>query len=1012
MAKKILSTKGIKSKIKLKIFIKLLPVIMWAVLIILFFFILFIVSNLLYSKMSSIFSISEWLESDEKEITDIAPKDSNRAKFLEKLDKYKTKASCDLNIKVLLSTLDYDDSLEKIYDEESSTTADEEADISDEELKDSKKRLKGLVKAMEKGNCSENNEAYETYLKEEYIPKYLSSYYVEGAENEEEQIQKIINEIMGNVEAYEYWFEETECIVSGGTNCSYLVNGEIVKNPKVELLPCNASKKSSEVLMTLDFEDYIKGVVYAEVGSSANPETQKAQAIAARSFALTRQNQMCPGKPKDCWVGYIPETNTIRMRACENDQVYCDWRTGCTRSGSGNVATYIQGQPGWKGGLEGDALATYESNLNEVNGMVMVDSATGEVQHTNYTQGSGQSQWAATAAAGGDYYDAIISYYQPKYPNIKLDITSNCTASTEGSELGISGSTHLPIIDHKEISDGGKYNAPRGERPHKGIDFPANEGTSVYAIGNAKVDKAGWQDASDKGKGYGQYVRLAHDTNGDGINDFYSYYGHLSKILVDSGVTVNGGQEIGKVGSTGHSTGNHLHFEIRKATEDGGIGEAIDPNPTLNAIKAGTSTDFGDPNASQSNNSTTISGTTSSISESIAEGRSSEDIYYNQHDYQQEYCKGMLSDLKPATIDTSGCAVASSAMAIATLNNDPSITPDKVADWICSETKYRVQNQGTSYKLFSDNSFPSEFNINVSKIYDKNSGTKPSNTEIIEQVKNALKENKMVIASLSDTSEEAGHWGTPHGHYVVLSSINDQGEFKVLDPNNKEKTGYFSEELILNNFIGKINSGIWIIEKKESVDLNDICAPGNYSVPGEYAEWKQNDPAWGSITLGKGGYTIAHSGCAATSVAIQIAHSGTKIDYNKLGSNEFNPGTFVQWMSFNGGFSSSNIAWEVPYERGLTPNFYLVERYHYISNPSCSKVAQELQNLINQGYYIILTVKRGERHWVAVDRIEGNKIYIFDPGKNGVYTLNEAGGGRYPEDCKGATRAVLYKKKD
>jgi len=87
---------------------------------------------------------------------------------------------------------------------------------------------------------------------------------------------------------------------------------------------------------------------------------------------------------------------------------------------------------------------------------------------------------------------------------------------------------------------------------HSGLDFKATTGTPVLATGDGVIVKAG-----RKG-GYGKIVEVKHK---DG---FITRYAHLSRILVKNGQRVRLGQRIGKVGSTGRSTGPHLHYEIRK----------------------------------------------------------------------------------------------------------------------------------------------------------------------------------------------------------------------------------------------------------------------------------------------------------------------------------------------------------------------------------------------------------------------------------------------------------------
>lgn len=87
---------------------------------------------------------------------------------------------------------------------------------------------------------------------------------------------------------------------------------------------------------------------------------------------------------------------------------------------------------------------------------------------------------------------------------------------------------------------------------HAGLDFPSPSGTSVLSAGAGTVSFAGHSG------GYGNMVEVTHP------GGLVTRYGHLSKILVSKGDTVGTGSVIGKVGSTGRSTGPHLHFEVRR----------------------------------------------------------------------------------------------------------------------------------------------------------------------------------------------------------------------------------------------------------------------------------------------------------------------------------------------------------------------------------------------------------------------------------------------------------------
>ena len=113
------------------------------------------------------------------------------------------------------------------------------------------------------------------------------------------------------------------------------------------------------------------------------------------------------------------------------------------------------------------------------------------------------------------------------------------------------------------IGDG--FGAPRrGGRTHTGIDFPVPAGTRIGAAGVGVTEFAGWNSG-----GYGNLVVVRHRLG------YTTWYAHLSTITTWVGEQVTGGTRLGYVGSTGHATGPHLHFELRKNAVP------IDPAPYL-----------------------------------------------------------------------------------------------------------------------------------------------------------------------------------------------------------------------------------------------------------------------------------------------------------------------------------------------------------------------------------------------------------------------------------------------
>ena len=132
--------------------------------------------------------------------------------------------------------------------------------------------------------------------------------------------------------------------------------------------------------------------------------------------------------------------------------------------------------------------------------------------------------------------DGFIDYYNKDGKNVKKSILKT---PIDGAKISSNfGMRTHPISGYNKL--------------HKGVDFAAPKGTPVFAGGNGKVEFIG------NNGGYGKYIRLRHN------NGYKTAYAHLSRFNknISKGDTVNQGNIIGYVGSTGNSTGPHLHYEI------------------------------------------------------------------------------------------------------------------------------------------------------------------------------------------------------------------------------------------------------------------------------------------------------------------------------------------------------------------------------------------------------------------------------------------------------------------
>jgi murein DD-endopeptidase MepM/ murein hydrolase activator NlpD len=154
----------------------------------------------------------------------------------------------------------------------------------------------------------------------------------------------------------------------------------------------------------------------------------------------------------------------------------------------------------------------------------------------------------------------------PKTKTFKVVTASPFNANpgeTEG-ELGNPGETIPGRTNETNLAfswpAAGKLTSKFGRRwgkMHKGIDIAGPTGTPIHAAADGIVVKAGWSSG-----GYGNLVEIRH---ADGT---ITRYGHNSRLSVAAGQTIRQGQQVAEMGSTGHSTGSHLHFEIRPGGTD------------------------------------------------------------------------------------------------------------------------------------------------------------------------------------------------------------------------------------------------------------------------------------------------------------------------------------------------------------------------------------------------------------------------------------------------------------
>ena len=178
---------------------------------------------------------------------------------------------------------------------------------------------------------------------------------------------------------------------------------------------------------------------------------------------------------------------------------------------------------------------------------------------------------AAEAQQAQKDAQAAIESDEMNYEAVKKQIQKMIAAAAASKPtLSFTGFI-CPLKSYSRISSeyGWRKNPDTGvNKLHAGTDFAAPGGTPIYAAASGYVQVAGWSSG-----GYGNYVIIYHGKMSDG-NQYSTLYGHMRSVATSAGKYVQQGEVIGYVGSTGNSTGNHLHLEVWKG---GSKANAVNP---------------------------------------------------------------------------------------------------------------------------------------------------------------------------------------------------------------------------------------------------------------------------------------------------------------------------------------------------------------------------------------------------------------------------------------------------
>lgn len=312
-------------------------------------------------------------------------------------------------------------------------------------------KIMDIVDAMFDGN-SYSKENFKKNLVNTVIPKYISN-------TSKSQREKIADDVFDYIDRYNDLIgknnkKSSSCGSAG--NCSYDIKGFYINgrgnvaksmqisNLKVRLMECGGRFGNGDYNKPIDqplvdFEDYVAGVAYAEIGADSPPEAVKAQLIAARSFALARPTEMGNALGKK-----LEEENgqwVLQIASCVSDQVFCNINEGCSYMGGGDG----QGGIVRSGKIAGawrtrDALAAdhpLRSYMKETEGEVLVNDQ-GYIIETGFDS-SDQYSFIDLAKQGLNYKQILLQFYNSgRRPYHAADIQKTSCSGGGSKNCGVS----------------------------------------------------------------------------------------------------------------------------------------------------------------------------------------------------------------------------------------------------------------------------------------------------------------------------------------------------------------------------------------------------------------------------------------------------------------------------------------------------------------------------------------------------------------------------------------------
>ena len=383
---------------------------------------------------------------------------------------------------------------------------------------------------------------------------------------------------------------------TGSSSMSSLQNklNKLSQSIKLHEQELNDAKKKEAAAKALESElkervsviqDQIS-VLSGQIASVQNSIGQKEQEISAKETEIAEKETEIAEKEleiQDQWSDFkkhmaamqeLRDGGSVAMLSAVNDLYELLTFNEVMQDISIKDTEILDNMKNAKEALESDKL-TLESQRSELQSKKAdLDAQNSQMRakqnELNSSVAAAQMSAAEAQQAQKDAQAAIESD-EMNYEAVKKQIQKMIAAAAASKPtLSFTGFI-CPLKSYSRISSeyGWRKNPVTGvNKLHAGTDFAAPGGTPIYAAASGYVQVAGWSSG-----GYGNYVIIYHGKMSDG-NTYSTLYGHMKSVATSAGKYVKQGELIGYVGSTGNSTGNHLHLEVWKG---GSTANAVNP---------------------------------------------------------------------------------------------------------------------------------------------------------------------------------------------------------------------------------------------------------------------------------------------------------------------------------------------------------------------------------------------------------------------------------------------------